>query len=283
MNRRGSLTGGDEARTETVTSAVDPAWPEFERSDRLGDELANDDLIGLGDELVIDITSEPARIFFREIAVALDTSEPGRWVRFSTRAFDVVGSALMIVALLPIFALLWFAVRITSPGKAVYASTRIGRDGLPFPAYKFRSMVEDADQLLAAHLVAHPEARDEYQRSHKLSEDPRLTVIGSFIRKSSLDELPQLFNVLRGDMSLVGPRPKLPFEVERFGPTIDTVLRVKPGITGLWQVSGRSNLSFDERIVLDVTYATTRTLSSDVAICCRTVVQIFQPGKNGAY
>ncbi len=149
---------------------------------------------------------------------------------------------------------------------------RIGRDGAPFPCLKFRTMVRDADRVLEEHLARDPAARAEWQAQRKLARDPRVTAIGNLLRRSSLDELPQLFNVLRGEMSLVGPRPVVRVELEEHyaGEAGSLYCRVRPGVTGLWQVSGRSGVSYRERVRLDTEYVRTGSLMLDVAILCRT-------------
>lgn len=235
------------------------------------------------DGVVIDLTVDPPIVTYNDRTLELDESRPSSAQRFAVRTFDLVSATVLLVFLSPLLVVLWALVRFTSPGPAVYVAKRVGQDGMPFKAYKFRSMVIDAEELLELHLALDDDARAEYEAFHKLRNDPRVTGVGRFIRATSLDELPQLFNVLRGNMSLVGPRPNLLTEPAKFGPTIDTVLRVKPGLTGLWQVSGRSDLGIHDRIMLDVEYATTRTLRQDIAICLRTAWHLVTPGRRGAY
>lgn len=246
-------------------------------------DLVGSDLDLTSDGVVIDLTVDPPVVTYNDRSLELDHSRPSRTQRVAVRAFDLVSATLMLVLLIPVLAVLWLLVRCTTPGPAIYAAKRVGQDGQPFNAYKFRSMVIDAEQLLELHLALDDDARAEYEAFHKLRNDPRVTGVGRFIRATSLDELPQLFNVLRGNMSLVGPRPNLLTEPAKFGPTIDTVLRVKPGLTGLWQVSGRSELGIHDRIMLDVEYATTRTLRRDIVICLRTAWHLVTPGRRGAY
>ncbi|MCA9150808.1 MAG: sugar transferase, partial [Planctomycetales bacterium] len=160
---------------------------------------------------------------------------------YCKRAMDVIITMLALPALLPLFIILVAAVRVSSPGPAFYSQRRLGRNGEQFAAWKFRTMVVNADEALKQHLAENPELRDEWERDHKLKRDPRVTAIGRFLRKTSLDELPQLWNVLQGDMSLVGPRPIVNDEIEKYGPVFDAYKRVRPGITGLWQISGRNN------------------------------------------
>ena len=143
-------------------------------------------------------------------------------------------------------------------------------------------MRPDAESALAEVLRTDPQANKEYREFHKLRDDPRLTRVGSFLRRTSLDELPQLANILVGQMSVVGPRPNLEIDAEVFGPALHVVLQVKPGLTGLWQVSGRNHLSVGDRVALDLDYARNRTFSGDIRICLVTLFQLWRPGKYGA-
>jgi exopolysaccharide production protein ExoY len=171
------------------------------------------------------------------------------------RTCDIVISLLAIVALLPLLALVALLVFLTNPGPIIFAHSRIGRGGASFPCFKFRSMVTDADARLAAILASDPVSLREWQTDHKLRNDPRITPIGKFLRKSSVDELPQLFNVLRGEMSIVGPRPIVQGEVPRYGRYYTDYCKLRPGITGLWQISGRNDVSYRRRVAYDVVYS----------------------------
>jgi lipopolysaccharide/colanic/teichoic acid biosynthesis glycosyltransferase len=204
--------------------------------------------------------------------------------RAAVRAFDLVVAISALVLLLPLMALVAIAVRVDSSGPLFYGSVRVGRTDPTFRAWKFRSMRPDADEVLEQLLAADPMARREFARYHKLHDDPRLTRVGRFIRRTSLDELPQLINIVAGQMSVVGPRPKCPKDAEVFGPEAMEVLdAVRPGLTGLWQVSGRNNVPMLDRIELELTYVHTRTLFGDIAICGRTFAQLWRPGRHGAY
>ncbi|MEM7324470.1 MAG: sugar transferase [Actinomycetota bacterium] len=203
--------------------------------------------------------------------------------RLAVRAFDLGVAVTALVVLSPLLLILAAVVKIDSPGPVLYGSPRIGRHGTTFTAWKFRSMHRDAERQLQAVLAADPAAREEYARFHKLKSDPRLTGVGRLIRRTSLDELPQLVNIIRGEMSVVGPRPNLLSEGELFGPALPVVLQVRPGLTGLWQVSGRNRLSVDQRVILDLKYATRRTLGGDLLICWRTFLQLWRPGRHGGY
>ena len=187
------------------------------------------------------------------------------------RLLDVLlaGSALLFLA--PLMLLVAIAIRLTSRGPALFRHRRIGRGGRPFHCYKFRSMVADADMRLAALLARDLRARREWERDHKLAKDPRITWFGRFLRRSSLDELPQLFNVLGGSMSLVGPRPIVDAEVARYGRYFAEYCRVAPGITGLWQVCGRSTTSYRRRVAMDVLFVRRRGLSMYLHVLARTV------------
>jgi lipopolysaccharide/colanic/teichoic acid biosynthesis glycosyltransferase len=158
----------------------------------------------------------------------------------------------------PIMLLVALIIKLQDGGPVLFGHTRIGQGGRSFKCLKFRSMVTDADARLAALLASDPQARIEWERDHKLRHDPRVTAFGDFLRRSSLDELPQLFNVLRGEMSLVGPRPIVQGERARYGRYFDLYCQIRPGITGLWQVSGRSDVSYRRRVALDVAYARAR-------------------------
>lgn len=187
----------------------------------------------------------------------------------------------MLMALLaPAFVVLWWLVRKT--GKQVFfGHERIGRGGKPFKCYKFRSMVPDAEKVLEELLRNDPAAREEWAREFKLKNDPRITSVGAFLRKTSLDELPQLWNVLKGEMSLVGPRPVVAEEIERYGQQAQHYMQARPGMTGLWQVSGRNDIDYDSRVYLDTWYVKNWSLWSDIVILLRTVRVVL--GRDGAY
>lgn len=187
------------------------------------------------------------------------------------RGIDVAASAMALAFLLPVLVLVAALVFITNPGPIFFAHRRIGRGGVPFPCLKFRTMAVDAEERLKAILASDPAARREWAKDHKLKNDPRITPIGSFLRKSSLDELPQLWNVLRGQMSIVGPRPIVLAEVSRYGRYFRDYCRVRPGITGMWQISGRNDVNYRRRVAMDVAYARTRNVALDLKIMVLTV------------
>mgnify|MGYP005847536167 CR=1 FL=1 len=182
-------------------------------------------------------------------------------------AFTLIGGILV----LPFIVLIAILIRLDSPGPIFYGQTRIGQHGRSFKAWKFRSMVRNADQVLQTYLDAHPELREAWEQDQKLRRDPRITRIGAFLRRTSLDELPQLWNILRGEMSLVGPRPIIDEEIWRYGDKFDLYTKVTPGLTGLWQVSGRNNLPYEERVNLDAYYVRNWSVWLDVYILIRTV------------
>ena len=201
--------------------------------------------------------------------------------RLTKRALElalIVGTAPLW---LPLMALIVLAVAVTSRGPVFYGQERLGRDGRTFRAWKFRSMVRDADAVLARYLAAHPELRAEWERDHKLKCDPRVTAVGRLLRPLSLDELPQFFNVLRGEMALVGPRPIVSSEVAKYGDVFDLYRRVRPGLTGLWQVSGRNDLSYSERVAIDAYYVRNWSPWLDAWIIARTVRVVLL--RDGAY
>jgi len=197
----------------------------------------------------------------------------GMFKTFIDYALTLVG----VVLISPLLILLALIVKLDSPGPVIYRRRVMGRGGTQFDAWKFRTMVINGDEILAAH----PNLKVKWERDQKLEDDPRVTRSGNWMRKLSLDELPQLFNVLRGQMSLVGPRMFAPVERVRYGDAVDEILSVKPGITGLWQVSGRSNLSYADRARLDLEYARTRSVWMDLKLLLLTVPAVLQ--KRGAF
>lgn len=199
------------------------------------------------------------------------------------RTGDVLLSLAVVGLGSPAFLLLAALVKLSSPGPVFYVQQRVGRGYRRFGCIKFRTMRQDADAVLAQVLERSPALQAEFDRDFKLRDDPRITPIGRFLRRSSLDELPQFLNVLRGEMSVVGPRPIVRKEIDRYGDYMDEVLAVRPGLTGLWQVSGRNNLSYPKRVRLDLAYARGRTFLLDLAIILRTFGVLLLPMDRGAY
>jgi exopolysaccharide production protein ExoY len=196
------------------------------------------------------------------------------------RISDVVGAALLGLLFAPLIVAIAILLR-REGGSIIFRHRRVGQDGKTFDCLKFRSMVPDADKVLRDLLERHPELMAEWLRDHKLRDDPRITAVGRFLRRTSLDELPQLWNVLRGEMSLVGPRPVVREELLRYGRCVGIYLSARPGITGLWQVKGRTNTDYRQRVVLDVYYVRRHNLFLDLYILMKTTQVVL--GGSGAY
>lgn len=186
------------------------------------------------------------------------------------RTFDIVVSLIALILLSPILLIIAIVIRLEDGGKAILVQERIGLNGKLFKFYKFRSMIKDADKVLFELLENDEALALEYKINKKLVNDPRITKIGKIIRKTSLDELPQLINILKGDMSFVGNRPYLPREINDMQPYYDSIIKSKPGLTGLWQVSGRSNLTFKNRCRIEADYSEKMSLSLDIKIFFKT-------------
>ncbi|MEM9543103.1 MAG: sugar transferase [Cyanobacteria bacterium P01_E01_bin.42] len=199
------------------------------------------------------------------------------------RLFDIGFSLSVLILGSPVYLILALAIALSSPGPIFYVQQRVGKNYKLFRCFKFRTMVCNADEVLAELFARYPELKQEFEETYKLKQDPRITKIGKFLRLTSLDELPQFWNVLKGDMSVVGPRPLVPDELRYYGRHMAKVLTVKPGITGLWQVSGRNDLPYERRIHLDVYYASQRTMRLDLFIILKTVSIVLFPRNNGAY
>ncbi|WP_233355916.1 sugar transferase [Henriciella aquimarina] len=191
------------------------------------------------------------------------------------RAIDIILSFSALIFVLPLMLIIGLMVKLTDGGPMLFAQRRIGRDGKEFYCLKFRTMVTDAQKRLDDLLAKDPVAAREWNTERKLTNDPRITPFGAFLRKSSLDELPQLINILKGEMSIVGPRPIQRAEAVKYGDKFDFYLSTRPGLTGLWQVSGRSDTSYDERVNMDVRYVTDWSVSNDIKIIAMTVPAIL--------
>ena len=200
---------------------------------------------------------------------------------FAKRCTDIIAGIVGCILLIPITIIVYISKLINKEkGPLFYSQERIGKDGKYFKMYKFRSMVVGADEILEKHLKNNSDAAEEYKINKKLKEDPRITKTGHFIRKTSLDEFPQFKNVLKGDMSLVGPRPYLPRERKDMGIYYDYIIKCKPGLTGLWQISGRNKTTFENRIKMDIKYLNECSLKNDIKILNKTVKQVLN--KEGA-
>ena len=204
--------------------------------------------------------------------------EPAR--RYSKRLFDIATASLLLALLLPLL-LAVTALISRDGGKILFGHRRIGAQGRSFKCWKFRSMVPNAESVLREGLDNDPEARAEWERDFKLRNDPRITPVGRFLRSTSLDELPQLLNVLAGEMSLVGPRPIVADEVPRYGAAFHDYTRCRPGITGIWQVSGRNDTGYTQRVRLDQHYARNWSFAADLAVLLRTPIAVLR--RSGAY
>jgi exopolysaccharide production protein ExoY len=195
--------------------------------------------------------------------------------------FDRTAAALGLLLLTPLFLMIAALIYFRDPGPVFYAHRRIGKGGRSFDCLKFRTMATDGDALLEKHLAQNPQAASEWRETRKLKSDPRVSPLGNALRKASLDELPQLINILRGEMSVVGPRPIVDAEVHHYGDALEDYLSVDPGLTGLWQISGRNDVGYRERVELDRSYARTRSFAGDLVIICKTVPAVLQ--RRGSY
>ena len=199
---------------------------------------------------------------------------------FAERSLDIAFALGLIAVFSPVIIASVAAIGV-SKGPVIFTQSRLGRGGKVFKVYKFRTMVPNAAEALQELLARDPEAREQWERDFKLKNDPRITSIGRFLRKTSLDELPQLWNILKGDMSLVGPRPIEPFEIAKYGRFARHYYALRPGLTGLWQVSGRSDTTYERRVALDAFYAKNRSLGLNLGIILKTVKVVLRG--SGAY
>lgn len=199
------------------------------------------------------------------------------------RLFDIIFSLSVLVLCAPVYMILAVSIACTSSGSIFYIQERVGKNYRHFGCIKFRTMIPDADRLLHQMMAESEDLRQEFSENFKLKQDPRITKIGKFLRTTNLDEFPQFINVLKGEMSVVGPRPLVPEEIERYGTQIDRVLTIRPGITGLWQVSGRNDITYAQRILIDVSYVKRRNFWLDLLIVLKTVILTIIPKNNGAY
>ena len=191
--------------------------------------------------------------------------------RNTKRLLDFTAAIIFLILSLPLMLIVAVSVKLTSRGPVLFYQMRLGRGGRLFRLFKFRTMVRDAEQQLAAQAAL----QQMHAASFKIANDPRVTPVGAFLRRTSLDELPQFFNVLEGSMSLIGPRPIIPAELEKYGPHGEKLLTVKPGLGGLWQVSGRSNTTYDQRIALDMHYIDCSSLQEDSRLLVKTAIAVL--------
>lgn len=195
--------------------------------------------------------------------------------RLGKRLFDLAVCLTFLPVIVPLVAVCWFLVRLDG-GPGIFSQMRVGRGGRLFKCYKLRSMVPDADAALEHILATDPERRAEWEKDQKFRDDPRITKIGRFLRRTSLDEFPQFWNVIRGDMSLVGARPVLPEELDRYGRNAGWYKAQRPGLSGIWQISGRNQTSYAERVAMDVEYARNVSFVLDVTIILKTLVEVLR-------
>jgi exopolysaccharide production protein ExoY len=240
--------------------------------------LVEGEAVALSEIDEIELLSDPDRL------VLIDGDRDVRrdpFRRGVKRAFDVAAGLAALVVCLPAMVLIAAAIGCTSRGPMLYVHRRIGRDGLAFPLIKFRTMRRDADAVLAEHLAGHPDLARQWERHRKLNPDPRVTRVGRLLRRFSLDELPQLFNVVAGHMSFVGPRPVMEDELVYYGERREEILALRPGLTGLWAVSGRSDIDYEERAELEHRYVRTWGIRRDLSILLKTIPAVFRG--HGAY
>lgn len=227
--------------------------------------FANENVVGTIQTIACKKKVEKGKIFYRYVK----------------RLVDIIGAIFGIILLLPLTIIVSIAnIFEKDKGPVFYTQNRIGKNGKLFKMYKFRSMVIGADEILEEYLEKNIEAKEEYRINKKLKDDPRITKIGKIIRKTSIDEFPQFINILKGEMSLVGPRPYLPREREDMKDFYQCIISQKPGLTGLWQVSGRNDLTFEERLKLDKMYYEKRSIKIDFIILIKTFFKVFY--KEGA-
>ncbi|MBC7516603.1 MAG: sugar transferase [Alkalinema sp. FL-bin-369] len=211
-----------------------------------------------------------------------------QWLNWADRAgvkrtFDIGFSLAVLLLFSPFYLAIATLVAISSHGPVFYVQERVGKNYRHFGCIKFRTMVNNADQLLEELLQTSPHLQEEFDTSFKLRSDPRITWIGRLLRTTSLDEFPQFWNVLMGDMSVVGPRPLVPEELCRYGDQMDYVIQIRPGLTGLWQVSGRNDIPYAQRIRIDAYYVKNRSFWMDMVVVTRTIGVVLFPKNNGAY
>ena len=202
---------------------------------------------------------------------------------FFKRLFDILFSLSVLILFAPVYLLLALSIGLSSSGPIFYVQERVGKNRKMFYCLKFRTMVENADDILLEIMENSPHLRQEFEDNFKLKQDPRITWIGRFLRMTSLDEFPQFWNVLKGDMSVVGPRPLVEEELPRYGHHINKILTIRPGITGLWQVSGRNDIPYPRRVQIDLYYANDKNLWMDMWIVFKTIGVVIFPKNNGAY
>jgi len=219
-------------------------------------------------------------VFSMPAFTATSADEPSR-DPVTKKVFDRVSAGILLMVISPAMLTIAACIWARDPGPILFSHQRIGKNGQPFGCLKFRTMSVDGDAILARHLAENPEAAREWNETQKLRDDPRVTPFGRLLRRTSLDELPQMFNILAGEMSVVGPRPIVKDEMRFYGEAIHDYVSVRPGLTGLWQVSGRSDVGYGSRVKLDQQYVRQRTFLGDMKIIMRTVSVVLQ--RQGSY
>ena len=199
------------------------------------------------------------------------------------RFLDFIFSFLLIIFLIPLFLIIGIIIKIDSKGSIFYIQKRIGKNNKTFACYKFRTMKRESKYLLKKILIKNPNFKNEFIKTRKIINDPRITNIGKFLRFSSLDELPQIINVLKGEMSFIGPRPIVKSEIKKYGDDFEKAFLIKPGISGLWQVSGRNKLSYEKRVQLDIFYSENISFRLDIKIFIKTLMVLILPFDKGAF
>lgn len=258
--------------------------PDLTKSDKVNDDLIASDLSDVKKSTFMYSMKNESSAFLRDststvLAESMPEQFQDAWDNHFKRIFDIVSSSVTLLILAPLFLTVILLLKIFDPGPVFYSQRRIGKGGQTFPCYKFRTMTMNADKILESILANDPVARSEWDSIQKLTIDPRVTKLGNFLRVSSIDELPQLFNVLMGDMSFIGPRPIVDSESSRYGRYFNHYCVVKPGLTGLWQVSGRNLTTYRRRVALDTYYAKHVSLKLDMLIVLKTVPAVlFQRG-----
>ena len=225
---------------------------------------------------------EPQVLFSEEVLLLrLKNNLARRRNRIIKRSFDIIVTIVGGLLISPVLLIVTIMVAVENHGHVIFAHKRVGKNGILFPCYKFQSMVPNAQEKLKAYLAQNPSARKEWEETFKLTNDPRITKLGAFLRKTSLDELPQLWNVIKGDMSLVGPRPIVQEEIDKYDKNFREYSMVLPGITGMWQASGRSDTTYEERVAMDTWYVRNWSIWIDIMYLFKTIKAVFV-GK-GAY
>ncbi len=231
-----------------------------------------------GSDLAVRLPGKTALPMRNQLARRPASPSVGDWRK---RVLDIAVASAALVLLLPLMLMIALLVKFLSPGPAIYGHERVGFGGRSFRCLKFRTMVSNGDEVLKRHIAGSEAARREWEASRKLKNDPRVTAIGAILRSTSADELPQLINVLRGEMSIVGPRPVVADELRHYGEQSSFYFSARPGLTGLWQVSGRSDVTYEARVNFDRTYCETWSLRKDVALIVKTVPAVLS--RKGTY